>query len=60
MKNVFQPMNLRTEKAITDGSAYLINGRLPYRWRLFIRHTEVYQKLISDWKEVRPEPLRLL
>jgi hypothetical protein len=51
MKNVFQPMNLRTEKAISDGSAYLSHGHLPYRWRLFIRHTEVYQKLINDWKD---------
>jgi hypothetical protein len=54
MRTVFQPLNLKMEKAIIDNSQLLVGDTVPPIFRALIAHTEAYKAVIATW---RPDDL---
>jgi hypothetical protein len=51
MKNVFQPLNLRMEAAISDHSQFVIGNSMPKAFLDQVAQTEAYKAIIANWND---------
>ena len=49
MKTVFQPLNERMERAITDNAQLLVGNQMPPLFLQLAAHTEAYKAIIAKW-----------